>query len=210
MEVRVQNLRKEFDRFPALHDISLDIRSGELIALLGPSGSGKTTLLRLIAGLESPTEGLIYFGDEDASKETVQQRNIGFVFQHYALFRYMTVLDNIAFGAEGARCSAPSHKVRDPQPRAGTAGSRAAFRSGKALSGPALGRSAPARRARARSCGRDRTYCFSTSLLARSTPKCERTCANGSVRLMTAPVTPRFSSRMTRTKRWNLPTASSS
>ncbi|APO71375.1 sulfate ABC transporter ATP-binding protein CysA (plasmid) [Rhizobium gallicum] len=98
MEVRVQNLRKEFDRFPALHDISLDIRSGELIALLGPSGSGKTTLLRLIAGLESPTEGLIYFGDEDASKKTVQQRNIGFVFQHYALFRYMTVLDNIAFG----------------------------------------------------------------------------------------------------------------
>jgi sulfate transport system ATP-binding protein len=69
MEVRVQNLRKEFDRFPALHDVSLDIHSGELIALLGPSGSGKTTLLRLIAGLESPTDGLIYFGDEDASKK---------------------------------------------------------------------------------------------------------------------------------------------
>jgi len=98
MEVRVQNLRKEFDRFPALHDVSLDIHSGELIALLGPSGSGKTTLLRLIAGLESPTEGLIYFGDEDASKKTVQERNIGFVFQHYALFRHMTVLDNVAFG----------------------------------------------------------------------------------------------------------------
>ncbi len=98
MEVRVQNLRKEFDRFPALHDVSLDIRSGELIALLGPSGSGKTTLLRLIAGLESPTEGLIYFGDEDASRKSVQERNIGFVFQHYALFRHMTVLDNVAFG----------------------------------------------------------------------------------------------------------------
>jgi len=98
MEVRVQNLRKEFGRFPALEDVSLDIRSGELIALLGPSGSGKTTLLRLIAGLESPTEGQIFFGDEDASKKTVQQRNIGFVFQHYALFRHMTVLDNIAFG----------------------------------------------------------------------------------------------------------------
>ncbi|MEZ2218518.1 sulfate/molybdate ABC transporter ATP-binding protein [Rhizobium sp. RCC_161_2] len=98
MEVRVQNLRKEFGRFPALHDVSLDIRSSELIALLGPSGSGKTTLLRLIAGLESPTEGQIFFGEEDASRKTVQQRNIGFVFQHYALFRHMTVLDNIGFG----------------------------------------------------------------------------------------------------------------
>jgi len=98
MEVRVQNLRKEFGRFPALDDVSLDIRSGELIALLGPSGSGKTTLLRLVAGLESPTEGMIFFGDEDASKKTVQERNIGFVFQHYALFRHMTVLDNVAFG----------------------------------------------------------------------------------------------------------------
>src|SRR6478736_2714163 len=98
MEVRVQNIRKEFDRFPALHDVSLDIRSGELIALLGPSGSGKTTLLRLIAGLESPTEGQIFFGEEDASRKTVQQRNIGFVFQHYALFRHMTVLDNVSFG----------------------------------------------------------------------------------------------------------------
>jgi len=106
MEVRVQNIRKEFDRFPALHDVTLDIRSGELIALLGPSGSGKTTLLRLIAGLESPTDGKVFFGDEDASKKTVQQRNIGFVFQHYALFRHMTVLDNVAFGLKvrgGAR-----------------------------------------------------------------------------------------------------------
>ncbi|MBU1336510.1 MAG: sulfate/molybdate ABC transporter ATP-binding protein [Alphaproteobacteria bacterium] len=98
MEVRVQNVRKEFDRFPALHDVSLDIRSGELIALLGPSGSGKTTLLRLIAGLEMPTQGRIFFGDTDASEKTVQERNIGFVFQHYALFRHMTILDNIAFG----------------------------------------------------------------------------------------------------------------
>ncbi|MFJ6322964.1 MULTISPECIES: sulfate/molybdate ABC transporter ATP-binding protein [unclassified Rhizobium] len=98
MEVRVQNLRKEFGRFPALHDVSLDIRSSELIALLGPSGSGKTTLLRLIAGLETPTEGRIFFGEDDASRKTVQQRNIGFVFQHYALFRHMTVLENISFG----------------------------------------------------------------------------------------------------------------
>ncbi|KRA97465.1 sulfate ABC transporter ATP-binding protein [Devosia sp. Root685] len=100
MEVRVQNVRKEFDRFPALHDVSLDIASGELIALLGPSGSGKTTLLRLIAGLERPTAGRIFFGDEDASEKSVQERNIGFVFQHYALFRHMTILENVAFGLE--------------------------------------------------------------------------------------------------------------
>jgi sulfate transport system ATP-binding protein len=114
MEVRVQNLRKEFDRFPALHDVSLDIHSGELIALLGPSGSGKTTLLRLIAGLESPTEGLIYFGDEDASKKSVQERNIGFVFQHYALFRHMTVLDNVAFGLKVRHASRrpPREEIR--------------------------------------------------------------------------------------------------
>ena len=98
MEVRVSNVRKEFDGFAALRDVSLDIRSGELIALLGPSGSGKTTLLRLIAGLELPSQGKIFFGDMDASEKTVQERNIGFVFQHYALFRHMTILDNISFG----------------------------------------------------------------------------------------------------------------
>ncbi|MDX8443616.1 sulfate/molybdate ABC transporter ATP-binding protein [Mesorhizobium australafricanum] len=98
MEVRVVNVRKEFELFPALHDVSLDIKSGELIALLGPSGSGKTTLLRLIAGLERPTKGAIFFGDEDASQKSIQERNVGFVFQHYALFRHMTVADNIGFG----------------------------------------------------------------------------------------------------------------
>ncbi len=98
MEVRVQSVRKEFDRFPALRDVSLDIRSGELIALLGPSGSGKTTLLRLIAGLETPTQGRVFFGAEDASLKPVQERRVGFVFQHYALFRHMTVQENVGFG----------------------------------------------------------------------------------------------------------------
>ena len=98
MDVRAEKVRKEFDRFPALHDVSLDIHSGELIALLGPSGSGKTTLLRLIAGLERPTSGRILFGDEDASDKSVQERNIGFVFQHYALFRHMNILENVSFG----------------------------------------------------------------------------------------------------------------
>jgi sulfate transport system ATP-binding protein len=98
MDIRVQNIRKEFSQYPALHDVSLNIVSGELIALLGPSGSGKTTLLRLIAGLESPTDGTIFFGDEDASQKSVQERHVGFVFQHYALFRHMTILENVSFG----------------------------------------------------------------------------------------------------------------
>ena len=98
MELSIRSVRKDFDTFPALDDVSLDIHSGELIALLGPSGSGKTTLLRLIAGLESPTAGQVFFGGEDASAKTVQERHVGFVFQHYALFRHMTVLDNIGFG----------------------------------------------------------------------------------------------------------------
>jgi sulfate transport system ATP-binding protein len=98
LDIRVEHVLKEFSLYPALDDVSLAIRSGELIALLGPSGSGKTTLLRLIAGLESPTAGRIFFGEEDASSKSVQERNVGFVFQAYALFRNMTVLENISFG----------------------------------------------------------------------------------------------------------------
>ena len=111
MEVRVKNVRKQFEHFPALNDVSLDIKSGELIALLGPSGSGKTTLLRLIAGLEFPTEGTIFFGDEDASRKTVQERHVGFVFQHYALFRHMNVADNVGFGLKvRSRAARPPKK----------------------------------------------------------------------------------------------------
>ncbi|HZO46137.1 MAG TPA: sulfate ABC transporter ATP-binding protein [Xanthobacteraceae bacterium] len=98
MTVSVKDLFKDFGTTAALNGVSLDIAGGELIALLGPSGSGKTTLLRLIAGLEFPTSGQIRFGEEDASAKSVRERNVGFVFQHYALFRHMTVYENIAFG----------------------------------------------------------------------------------------------------------------
>lgn len=117
MSVSVRNVRKEFDGFAALHDVSLDIRSGELIALLGPSGSGKTTLLRLIAGLESPSAGQVFFGGQDASSRSVQARNVGFVFQHYALFRHMTVAENIGFGLR-VRPAANRPSKRDIRARA--------------------------------------------------------------------------------------------
>jgi len=98
LDVAVRDIVKRFGETAALHGVSLDIAGGELIALLGPSGSGKTTLLRILAGLDRPTGGQVLFGGEDAAGLSVQERNVGFVFQHYALFKHMTVFDNIAFG----------------------------------------------------------------------------------------------------------------
>ena len=98
MSIEIRNVSKQFGSFQALRDVSLDIQSGELIALLGPSGCGKTTLLRIIAGLETPDQGSILFSGEDTTEVHVRERNVGFVFQHYALFRHMTVFENVAFG----------------------------------------------------------------------------------------------------------------
>ena len=98
MSISVKNVNKQFGNFTALKDINLSIHAGELVALLGPSGCGKTTLLRIIAGLETPDSGNILFNGDDVSKRDVRKRNVGFVFQHYALFRHMSVFDNVAFG----------------------------------------------------------------------------------------------------------------
>jgi sulfate/thiosulfate transport system ATP-binding protein len=98
MSIAVQNIRKTFGRFVALDGVSLDFPTGQLIALLGPSGCGKTTLLRIIAGLERADEGRVLFDGEDAAQRDVRERQVGFVFQHYALFRHMTVYENVAFG----------------------------------------------------------------------------------------------------------------
>jgi sulfate transport system ATP-binding protein len=98
MSIQLLNVSKRFGSFDALDDVTLEIQAGELVALLGPSGSGKTTLLRVIAGLETPDRGRVLFNGLDATDQRVQERNVGFVFQHYALFRHMTIFENIAFG----------------------------------------------------------------------------------------------------------------
>lgn len=98
MSIQVKNIDKHFGNFHALNNISLDFPEGELVALLGPSGCGKTTLLRIIAGLESADQGQVLLEGEDATDIHVRHRQVGFVFQHYALFRHMTVFDNVAFG----------------------------------------------------------------------------------------------------------------
>jgi sulfate transport system ATP-binding protein len=98
MSITINNIQKSFGAFKALKNINLEIAGGELVALLGPSGCGKTTLLRIIAGLEAPDAGQILFHGEDATDRHVRERQVGFVFQHYALFRHMTVFENIAFG----------------------------------------------------------------------------------------------------------------
>jgi sulfate transport system ATP-binding protein len=110
MSIQVRAVTKRFGDFAALDGVSLEVPSGALLALLGPSGSGKTTLLRIIAGLEAPDSGSVLYHDEDVTGFAVRERNVGFVFQHYALFRHMTVFENIAFGLRVRR--APRAEVR--------------------------------------------------------------------------------------------------
>ncbi|MEO8201693.1 MAG: sulfate ABC transporter ATP-binding protein [Gemmatimonadota bacterium] len=98
MSIALTSISKSFGSFAAVRDVSLEIPSGQLVALLGPSGSGKTTLLRIIAGLEAPDSGTISFHGEDTTTQHVRERRVGFVFQHYALFRHMSVFENVAFG----------------------------------------------------------------------------------------------------------------
>src|SRR5271154_7371483 len=98
MSIEIQHVTKTFSKFTALRDVSLTVNDGELVALLGPSGSGKTTLLRIIAGLEYADSGQVLIDGVETSRMHARERNVGFVFQHYALFKHMTVFDNVAFG----------------------------------------------------------------------------------------------------------------
>ncbi len=98
MSIVVKNLSKQFGNFKALDNVSLEVPSGSLLALLGPSGSGKTTLLRIIAGLDNADQGQVHYENEDVTHQSPRDREVGFVFQHYALFRHMTIFENVAFG----------------------------------------------------------------------------------------------------------------
>ena len=114
MSIEVRNITKGFGSFTALHHVDLEIPTGELVALLGPSGSGKTTLLRIIAGLEVADAGTVHFDGDDITDRSARERRVGFVFQHYALFRHMTVFENIAFGLQvrPARLRPPKETIR--------------------------------------------------------------------------------------------------
>jgi sulfate transport system ATP-binding protein len=98
MAIRVRGVTKRFGTFVALDNVTIEMPDGELTALLGPSGSGKSTLLRIVAGLETPDAGEVWLGERDVTVIPPQQRGVGFVFQHYAPFKHMTVRDNVAFG----------------------------------------------------------------------------------------------------------------
>ncbi|MDO9417440.1 sulfate/molybdate ABC transporter ATP-binding protein [Pararhizobium sp.] len=113
MKIHLDNVVKTFDTFRAVHGVSLDIESGELVALLGPSGSGKTTILRMIAGLEFADGGAIHFGDVNATDIPVRDRGVGFVFQHYALFPHMTIGENIAFGMKVSKTRRSRSEIAD-------------------------------------------------------------------------------------------------
>jgi sulfate transport system ATP-binding protein len=115
MSIEARNICKTFGDFAAVNNVSLNVATGELVALLGPSGSGKTTLLRIIAGLEQADSGSVLFHGEDATDTHVSKRQVGFVFQHYALFRHMTVFENIAFGlrVRPRETRPPEQKIRD-------------------------------------------------------------------------------------------------
>ncbi len=145
MSIEVRNICKQFGNFTAVDDVSLQVGAGELVALLGPSGSGKTTLLRMIAGLEFPDSGTILLNEEDATKHDPARRRVGFVFQHYALFRHMTIFENVAFGLRvQSRKTRPSKaEIRDKVSQ--LLESRATGKAGRPLSQPALRRAETAR-----------------------------------------------------------------
>ena len=178
MSIEVRNLNKSYGQTVVCDHLNLDIPDGELVALLGPSGSGKTSLLRIIAGLEVPDSGSVLFHGEDATHTDVRDRQVGFVFQHYALFGHMTIFENVAFGLRvRPKATRPTDKeitakvtdllklvqldwIADRYPHQLSGGQR------QRIALAVHSRSSP-------------RCCCSTSRSARSMPRCARSCAAG-------------------------------
>jgi ABC-type sugar transport system ATPase subunit len=187
MKIVLDQVEKTFDNFRAVHGVSLEIGSGELVALLGPSGSGKTTILRMVAGLEYTDGGHIFFGDQDATDIPVRERGVGFVFQHYALFPHMTVAQNIGFGMKVSKVRRSKAEIAAGRRTPAADAARRPRRPVSACRFPAASASAwrsPARSPSTRRC------CCSTSPSARSTPMCAATCAAGCARSTTNSASP--------------------
>src|SRR3954465_7006528 len=206
--IEVRNIVKKFGAFAALDKVDLKVANGELLALLGPSGSGKTTLLRIIAGLDWPDRGAVSFDGEDALAHGASERHVGFVFQHYALFRHMTVFENVAFGLRvqprAVRKSEAGIRARVkelldlvqldwmagryPSQLSGGQRQRIAVAPGLAIEPPTP---PPARSGASSS---------STSHSARWMPRCARNCGSGCAPCTRRSTSPRSSSPMTRRK----------
>ena len=174
MSITVRNVTKRFGNFVALDNVSVDVEGGSLLALLGPSGSGKTTLLRVIAGLENADSGTIHYDDEDVTAQSARERNIGFVFQHYALFRHMTVFDNVAFGLKVRRLA--ERKVAGSRPRIAHAGPPRC--AGRAFSG-ALSGGQRQRVALVRALAIEPKVLLLDEPFGALTPRSGKNCANG-------------------------------
>ena len=174
MGIAVRNVTKRFGDFVALDDVSVDIASGDLTALLGPSGGGKTTLLRIMAGLEQPDEGVIEINGVDATKLPPQSRNVGFVFQHYAAFKHMTVAKNVAFGLSIRKRPKAQIKARVTELLELVHLEQFAGRYPNQLSGGQRQRMALAPRSRS-----SPRCCSSTNRSVRSTRRSARSCARG-------------------------------
>jgi len=205
VSIELKNIVKKFGAFAALDGVDLKVADGELLALLGPSGSGKTTLLRIIAGLDWPDAGEVSFDGENALAHGPGDRQVGFVFQHYALFRHMTVFENVAFGLrvqprairkDEAAIRARVKSLLDLVQLDGLANRYPSQLSGGQRQRIAL--------ARWRS---SRAFCCSMSRSVRSMPRCARNCGNGCARCIPRSTSPRSSSPTTRKKRSRSPTA---
>ncbi len=172
--IQVQNVSKRFGRYLALDNVTLDIPQGQLVSLLGPSGSGKTTLLRVIAGLETPDSGAVLYQEEEVTRRPVRDRNIGFVFQHYALFRHLNVFENVAFGLRVRHW--PQGRVQE---RVGEL-LRLIRLAGMEKRYPGqLSGGQRQRVALARALAPNRASCCSMSRSVPSTPECGRSCVSG-------------------------------